>query len=186
LSETATISELIEGVRSGRAEASDRLFVLLYDEFKSRARVLLRAGPRQTICTTELVSETWLRLSGKALPVESRLHFFNLAARAMRQVLIDRARSRQADKRGLAREPLTLGAAAGVSAETPFDVLALDRVMGELAQVDAQLAQLAELHLFGGVEIAEIARMRGVSERTVFRDWRTARMFLVKFIDGLA
>jgi RNA polymerase sigma factor (TIGR02999 family) len=180
--DSADIEALLDGVRSGRAEASDRLFAMLYEDFRVQARVLLRVGPRQTMCTTELVNETWLRLNGRALSVESRHHFFNLAARAMRQLLIDRARLRGAEKRGDGGEPLTLGAASDVAADEPFDVLALDRVMVDLASVDPALAQLAELHVFGGLGIAEIAGLRGVSERTVFRDWRTARMFLLRFI----
>ena len=182
--DTAEIEALLEGVRGGRADATDRLFAMLYDDFRAQAHVLLRVGPRQTLCTTELVNETWLHLSGRTLSVESRRHFFNLAARAMRQLLIDRARTRAADKRGEGHEALTLGAASDVAADEPFDVLALDRVMTELAATDAALAELAGMHLFGGLGFGEIAELRGVSERTVFRDWRTARMFLLRFIGG--
>ncbi len=176
------IGELLDRVRVGDAEASDRLFALLYEDFRSQARMLLRVSPRQTWCTTELVNETWLRLNGHALSVDSRVHFFNLAARAMRQVLIDRARHRAAEKRGDGEEIFTLRAADDVAAEDPFDVLGLDDAMRELARVDPDLAGLAELYLFGGLTTAEIAHLRAVSERTVFRDWRTARMFLTKVI----
>ena len=179
--DTADIAHLLDGVRNGRADASDRLFALLYDDLRSRAQSVLRIGPRQTLCTTELVNETWLRMNGRALPAESRAHFFNLVARAMRQLLIDRARLRNADKRD-GGEPLTLGAASDVAADEPFDVLALDRVMTSLAATDAALAELAQMHLFAGLGFAEIAQLRGVSERTVFRDWRAARMFLLRFI----
>jgi RNA polymerase sigma factor (TIGR02999 family) len=176
------IDALLEGVRCGHAGAADRLFALLYEDFRKQAHLLLRVGPRQTLCTTELVNETWMRLNGRALSVESRLHFFNLAARAMRQLLIDRARQRGAEKRGEGSEALTLRAAADVAADEPFDILALDRVMTDLARVDPALAELAQLHVFAGLGTAEIAELRGVSERTVFRDWRTARMFLLRFI----
>jgi RNA polymerase sigma factor (TIGR02999 family) len=180
----ADFEVLLGGVRNGDAAATDRLFALLYHDFRSQAHRLLRVGPRQTLCTTELVNETWLRLKGRTLAVEDRCHFFNLASRAMRQLLIDRARSHAADKRGEGAEALTLGAAAEVAADEPFDVLALDRVMTELAATDAALAELASLHLFGGLGFGEIADLRGVSERTVFRDWRMARMFLLRFIGG--
>ncbi|HEU4664137.1 MAG TPA: ECF-type sigma factor [Dokdonella sp.] len=182
--DTAEIEALLDGVRRGSADATDRLFAMLYDDFRSQAHRLLRFGPRQTLCTTELVNETWLRLSGRTLSVESRQHFFNLAARAMRQLLIDRARLRGADKRGEGSEALTLGAASDVAADEPFDVLALDRVMTELAATDPALAELAGMHLFAGLGFGEIAELRGVSERTVFRDWRAARMFLLRFITG--
>jgi len=180
----ADFEALLGGVRNGDAAATDRLFGLLYDDFHSQAHRLLRVGPRQTLCTTELVNETWLRLKGRTLAVEDRRHFFNLASRAMRQLLIDRVRSRAADKRGEGADALTLSAAADVAADEPFDVLALDRVMTDLAATDEALAELASLHLFGGLGFGEIADLRGVSERTVFRDWRTARMFLLRFIEG--
>lgn len=180
--EIGEIDALLEGVRAGSPGAADRLFAILYEEFRAHAHVLLRVGPRQTLCTTELVNETWLRLNGRSLSVESRPHFFNLAARAMRQLLIDRARHRGAEKRGEGGEALTLRAAADVAADEPFDVLALDRVMSELERVDPALSELAQLHVFGGLDMADIAQLRGVSERTVFRDWRTARMFLLRFI----
>ena len=180
----ADIELLLDGVREGRTEASDRLFALLYEEFRSQAHKLLRIGSRQTLCTTELVNEAWLRLNGRALSVESRRHFFNLVSQAMRQLLVDRARLRNAEKRGDGDEPLTLGAASDVVADEPFDVLALDSVMGALAAADATLAELANLHLFGGLGFADIAELRGVSERTVFRDWRAARMFLLRYIAG--
>jgi len=179
------IDALVAAVRAGDPGAADRLFALLYEDFRAQAHLLLRLGPRHTLCTTELVNETWLRLSGRSLPVADRVHFFNTAARAMRQLLIDRARHRHADKRD-GGEALTLRAAVDVAAEDPFDVLALDRVMADLDRVDAGLAELAQLHLFGGLDMADIAELRGVSERTAFRDWRAARMFLLRFINEAA
>lgn len=180
--ESADIPSLIEAARAGDGGAGDRLFALLYDEFRARAHSLLRAGPRQTLCTTELVNETWLRLHGHRLPVESRAHFCNLAARAMRQVLIDRARARQADKRGDGIVPLTLRAADEVPGEDPFEVLLLDQLLTQLQQLDPTLAEIAQLHLYGGLSVAEIAPLLGLAERTAFRRWRTARMFLVKSV----
>lgn len=182
VSETSTVSVLIDAIRAGDGEASDRLFGMLYEEFRAKAHVLLRVGPRQTLCTTELVNETWLRLHGRMQPVENRAHFCNLAARAMRQVLIDRARHRNAEKRGDGVQALTLRAADDVQGEDPFDVLALDQVMTELARVDPKLAELAQLHLFGGLSISEIAELTGTAERSAFRQWRTARMYLIKSI----
>ncbi len=139
MTEPDQISALINAIQAGDAAASDRLFGLLYEEFRNKAHVLLRVGPRQTLCTTELVNETWLRLHGRMQPVENRAHFCNLAARAMRQVLIDRARHRNAEKRGDGVPALTLCAADDVQGEDPFDVLALDQVMTALARVDRSL-----------------------------------------------
>lgn len=182
MSEAEPITQLLDAMRAGVPDASDRLFARLYEEFKSKAHVLLRVGPRQTLCTTELVNETWMRLHGRIAPVENRAHFCNLAARAMRQVLIDRARYRNAEKRGDGAEVLTLRAADDVHADDPFDVLALDQLLTELARVDPQLADLAQLHLYGGLAMSEIAEIQGISERTAFRQWRTARMYLIKSI----
>jgi len=184
VAEPDKINALIDAIQGGDAAASDRLFGLLYEEFRDKAHVLLRVGPKQTLCTTELVNETWLRLHGRVQPVENRAHFCNLAARAMRQVLIDRARHRNAEKRGDGVPSLTLCAADDVQGEDPFDVLALDQVMTALARIDPGLAELAQLHLFGGLSISEIAELRGTAERTTFRQWRTARMYLVKSIGG--
>ena len=184
--DTEDIDGLLARIRAGEDNAKNRLFALLYEDFRAQARLLLRVGMPQTLCTTELVNETWLRLNGKVLSVESRLHFFNVAARAMRQLLVDRARQRGAEKRGRGDEVLTLRAAGDVAADEPFDVLVLDRAMTELARVDASLAELTELHVFAGLDTGEIARLRGVSERTVYRDWRAARMFLLRFIDEMA
>lgn len=182
MADSSQFSVLIDRIRAGESAASDELFALLYAEFRSKAHRMLHFGPRQTLCTTELVNETWLRLHGRVQPVENRAHFCNLAARAMRQVLIDRSRNRSADKRGEGITPLTLCSADDVQAEQPFDVLALDSVMTELARIDAGLAELAQLHLFAGLSIVEIAELRGIPERTAFRHWRTARMYLVKTI----
>jgi RNA polymerase sigma factor (TIGR02999 family) len=181
---TDPIDQWVGALQAGDPQAPDRLFELLYEQFKSKAHVLLRVGPKQTLCTTELVNETWMRLRGHRLPVESRTHYCNLAAKAMRQVLIDRARHRNAEKRGDGIQALTLRAADDVQGEDPFEILMLDQVMTALAHVDPRLAELAQLHLFGGLSIVEIAELTGTSERTTFRQWRTARMFLIKTIGG--
>lgn len=183
MSSTDPIAELLERIRGGDGGASDRLFALLYDEFHRKAHQLLRIGPRQTLCTTELVNETWLRLRGHGIPVDSREHFAHLAARAMRFVLIDRARQRQALKRGEGEAPLELGT-LDAGGDDPFEVLALADTLSELARIDLELARIAELHLFGGYSIIEIGELRGIPERTAFRRWRTARMFLVRALTG--
>lgn len=180
---TDPIAELLDAMRAGDGGAADRLFALLYKEFQGKAHQLLRSGPRQTLCTTELVNETWLRLRGRAIPVESREHFAHLTARAMRYVLVDRARQRQALKRGEGEQALEIGTLEA-GGDDPFEVLALADTLQELARVDPDLERIAELHLFGGYSIAEIAELLAIPERTAFRRWRTARMFLVRSISG--
>lgn len=179
------VDALLDDLRDGVADAAGRLYALLYDEFHRKAHFLLRTGARQTLCTTELVNETWLRLHGRPMQAATRVHFFNIASLAMRQVLIDRARARQAAKRGDGLLPLTLAAVSETEGEQPFDVLAVDQVMDALGRVDPRLLEIAQLHLFGGLRFTEIAELLGSSERTVFRQWRMARMYLVTLIqDG--
>jgi RNA polymerase sigma factor (TIGR02999 family) len=176
------IDTLLDDLRDGAADAASRLYALLYDEFHRKAHFLLRTGARQTLCTTELVNETWLRLQGKPMQAATRVHFFNIASMAMRQVLIDRARARQTAKRGEGLLPLTLSAISETADDQPFDVLAVDQVMNALERVDPKLLEIAQLHLFGGLRFKEIAELLGASERTVFRQWRSARMYLVMLI----
>lgn len=176
------VASLLDALQRGEPDASGRLYSALYEEFRGRAHVLLRTGMQQTLCTTELVNETWLRLHGRNLRVETRAHFFNTAALAMRQVLIDRARARLAGKRGEGDSPFTLSAAKDAISEDPFDAIAVDQVMSALEKVNPKLSELAQLHLFAGLGFAEIASLTGSSERTTFRQWRTARMYLVKLI----
>lgn len=176
------VDTLLDDLRDGVADAASRLYALLYQEFHRKAHFLLSAGARQTLCTTELVNETWLRLHGRPMQAATRVHFFNIASLAMRQVLIDRARARQAAKRGEGLPPLTLNAISGVGEDQPFDVLAVDQVMHALERVDPKLMEIAQLHLFGGLRFKEIAELLETSERTVFRQWRSARMYLVMLV----
>lgn len=182
--DTAEIEALLEGVRCGRADATDRLFALLYEDFRSQAHLLLRVGPRQTLCTTELVNETWLRLSGRTLSVESRRHFFNLAARAMRQTVVDYARERLAEKRGgdLVRTELDDGL-PDIHADAQR-ALAIDQALGVLERQDAELAETFAWRMFGGLSARQIAELRGVTERTVHRDLDLARNYLRLALGG--
>jgi RNA polymerase sigma factor (TIGR02999 family) len=186
LNTVTTVDQLLQDLQQGDVTAGDRIFTLLYDDFKGKAHLILRSGGRQTLCTTELVNETWLRLRGQFHSVTTRLHYCNLAARAMRQVLVDRARSRSADKRGAGELPLSLQELDAVAGDNPYEVLLLDQVMHVLDKVDTSLSQLAQLHLFAGLSIAEIATLQGANERTVFRKWRTARMALLQLMSDQA
>ena len=169
-------SALLQRHAAGDASAYDALFGLIHDDLRRRAHRWSR-GVDATLSTTALVNETWLRLAGSHLAPNDRAHFFRIAAQAMRRVLIDAARQRDARKRGDGAAPVTLDEelpAAGSSTE----LLALDQALGNLAVSEPRLAQIVELHFFAGIEFAEIARMLGLSERTVGRDWRAARALL--------
>jgi RNA polymerase sigma factor (TIGR02999 family) len=179
----AAVTELLAAARTGDRDARDRAFALVYAELKRLAHAQLGRGPADTLSTTGLVHETWLKLDrAAALDVRDREHFFCLAARAMRQVLLDRARAAGAAKRpdGALRCTLDGDDALPFDAarHSPGELLDLDRALSSLASLDARLAEVAELHLFGGLEFAEIAALREQSERTVFRDWRKARAIL--------
>lgn len=168
------------------APAQETLFALVYQELRRIARgQRRRSGEPATLDTTGLVHEVYLKLHA-APEIQSidRVHFLSLATRAMRQILVDNARSRGRAKRGGEYRSVTLHSDAGLSCDT-VDLVALDDVLERLAQIDPRAGQLVEWRVFGGFEIAEIAQLQGLTERTVFRDWRRARAFLIREL-GLA
>lgn len=174
------VTRLLLRAREGDAEALDELFPLVYERLKRISRrQLRRGGAPLTLDTTGLVHETYLKLvPGTEVSWEDRAHFFSVAARAMRQVLIDRARRRAADKRGGDRKRVTL-ADRHLSFRMPLDrLLALDQALGRLEARSERLGMVVELRFFGGMTSAEVARVLDVSTRTVERDWTKARLFL--------
>lgn len=173
---------LVQAANAGDGGARDRLFAIIYDELRRRARHQLGDLPRSTLCTTQLVHEAYLKLVDKPLALNDRAHFFRLVAQVMRQVLIDHLRERGAQRRGGDGQRVTLtdqGSSEGLS----LDLLALDAALRALADSDAGLADLVELRLLAGLEFDAIAQLRGQSERTVYRDWRAARAFLKHQLD---
>ena len=181
---SSQITELLEAWRAGRTEAFDQLFALVYDELRSLASgYMQRERPDHTLQTTALVNEAYLKLLGhKDLILENRLHFFAIAARVMRQILIDHARTRQYKKRGGQTLKVSLDEAAIFSDERAADLLALDDALKQLATIDARKSQVVELRFFGGMTIEETAKYLGVSLNTVVRDWELARAWLYQYI----
>jgi RNA polymerase sigma factor (TIGR02999 family) len=161
----------------------DALFVLVYQELRRIARSQRRGvGSPATLDTTALVHEAYLKLHAMSEANSlDRVHFLSLAARAMRQILVDHARSRSRLKRG---GPVSItGLRQDVGATTEVvDLVALDEVLRRLSEVDPRAGELVELRVFGGLEIADIARLQNLAERTVFRDWRRARAFLLRHL----
>jgi RNA polymerase sigma factor (TIGR02999 family) len=155
---------------------ADALFDHLYDDLKRIAHRHLAAG-RATLQTTALVHEAYLKLAHAQVADEA--HLLNLASRAMRQVLVDMARARGRDKRGngLQLATLTERTPAATPAEN-IDVLALEQSLLRLEQADPRLARVVELHFYGGLSFPEMSRVLQVTERTLFRDWRTARAMI--------
>jgi RNA polymerase sigma factor (TIGR02999 family) len=177
---------LLAHVGEGDAAARNQLFELLYADLHKRAHAELVGHARHTLCTTALVHETYLKLFDKPLSVASRAHFFHLAARVMRQVLLDHVRDRRAQKRGGEATPITLTAGVEQPDTDPLPLIELDRALNDLHAFDKKLAQLTELHVFAGLEFSEIATLLDASERSVYRDWRLARIFLRKAMNGEA
>jgi RNA polymerase sigma factor (TIGR02999 family) len=176
------VTRLLAAMRDGDATALDRLFPLVYDELRRAARSqLARERPGHTLQPTALVHEAFFKLAGRgAAAVENRGHFVAVAARAMRQVLVDHARRRAAAKRGAGEEPVRItNDQAGM--EFPADELvALDDALNRLDALNPRLRSVVELRFFGGFSEEEIARQLGVTPRTVQRDWTKARAFLYR------
>jgi RNA polymerase sigma factor (TIGR02999 family) len=135
--------------------------------------------------TTALVNEAFLRLTGaRRVRWQDRAHFLGISARLMRRVLVDHARSRGYLKRGGGARRVTLDAGLLGSAEPPLDVVALDRALEALAAVDARKGRIIELRFFGGLSVQETAEVLGVSPDTVKRDWRLAKLWLLRELEG--
>ena len=178
--------ELLDAAGRGDEVAQGRLFALLYDELRSCAHRQL-GGRGATLSTTALVHETFVKLvAADTLRLESRRHFMALAARAMRQVLVDHARRAGADKRGGGAAFVTLDDRVPDAPPEACEVLALDRALAELERVDARAARVVQLHFFGGLSFISIAELEGLNERTIKRDWQAARLVLAAAIGPAA
>jgi RNA polymerase sigma-70 factor (ECF subfamily) len=187
---SAVVSRLLRDVRSlADADPEDReaLVHLVYDELHELASRLMR-GERagHTLRPTALVHEAYLRLVDSELHWEGRAHFFGIAARAMRQVLVDHARRRQAAKRDAGRTRVPLDDRVPDPAGPALDVIDLHRALERLASTDERTARVAEIRLFTGLPMREIAQMLGVSKRTADGDWAMARLWLARELEGPA
>jgi RNA polymerase sigma-70 factor, ECF subfamily len=158
----------------------DHLFSITYEELRRLAASVRRSDPSATLTPTALVNEAWLKLAPSAgLAATSRTHFKRIAARAMRQVLIEAARRRNAGKRGGGDVALvTFDDTLHAPARSAEELLALDTALDTLARVSPRQALLVESRFFGGLGVDETAELLGVSEATVLRDWRAARAWL--------
>jgi RNA polymerase sigma factor (TIGR02999 family) len=174
-----TVSRLLDDARRGDDAALGRLLPLLYAELRDiAARHMRRERPDHTLQPTALVHEAFLRLAGAApLSAQDRTHFLRTASQAMRRVLVDHARARNAQKRGGALQ-VTLDEAIAGRTESPIDMLALDDALDRLGAAEPRWAQVVELRYFAGLEIPEVAAALGVSPATVKRDWQFARAWL--------
>lgn len=181
-----TVTRLLRDWSDGSQAALDELMPLVYDELRRLAGGYLRGErPGQTLRPTDLVSEAYLRLvDGAPLDWDGRAHFFAIAARAMRQVLVDSARQRSAGKRGGGERPVTFDEAGAAACDRPEGLVALDDALSELAKNDERKAKVVELFYFGGLSQAEIASMLVVHVNTVSRDLRFAEAWLKSRLGG--
>jgi RNA polymerase sigma factor (TIGR02999 family) len=174
------ITSLLARAHESERQATDELLPLVYEELRQLAdRCLAAEKSGATLQPTALVHEAYLRLVGSGRACwENRAHFFGAAARAIRRILVDRARSRRSARRGGGR-PLRLDTDALLADAGPtLDVLALDEALAKLASFDAQKARVVELRFFGGLGVDETAATLGVSASTVDREWYFARAWL--------
>ena len=181
----ADITGLLTALREGDRGALDQLFPLVYRELHERAhRQLARHRPGDTLSTTALVHEAYLKLTDSANQTyNDRVHFFAVASRAMRQILVDYARRAMAAKRS-GGHPVSLDPDAIGDPGRPEALLALDEALTQLEKLDERLARIVELRFFGGLSVEETSDALGISPRTVKRDWRKARAFLYQTIQG--
>jgi RNA polymerase sigma factor (TIGR02999 family) len=172
------VTQMLVAWADGDEAARDALIPLVYDQLRRIARHHLR-GERagHTLQTSELINEAYLKLIEQSVSWQSRAHFFGIAARLMRQILVDYARSRQRLKRGGDRQQISLTAVEDAP-EQGADLLALNEALETLAEVDLQRSQIVELRFFGGLTIEETAQVMGISTPTVERGWRAARAWL--------
>lgn len=180
--QTSEITQILKEWNNGDDEAKERLLRLVYDELKRQARFLMsKERSNHTLQPTALVHEAFLKMGDASGVVwENRGHFFGVTSRLMRQILVDHARLHAADKRG--NNPIHFSTD---DVDIPVDeradsILAIDEVLGRLSAIDERQAQIVEMRFFGGMTNAEIAESLEIGERTVGREWQSARLWLYR------
>lgn len=175
------VTQLLRAWQRGDAGASDELAPVVYDELRHLAASRLRnERGSHTLQATALVHEAWLRLADQRADWQNRAHFFAIAARAMRRILVDHARRRATAKRGLAATGVPIDDVMDLlAAPMPDDrLLALDEALDRLAALDARQAQVVELRFFAGLSVEDAADLLEISSTTIKREWATARAWL--------
>jgi RNA polymerase sigma factor (TIGR02999 family) len=179
-------TELLLAWGRGDAAAFDELVPLVHEELRRVARAYMaRERPGHTLQATALVNEAYLRLIDvKSVRWQNRAHFFAMSARVMRRILVDFARAHRNDKRGGGLQEVSLDGAVLVAPQAEEDVVALDQALQELEKVHPRKSQVVELHFFGGLTLEEVAESLRVSLDTVKRDWRFAKVWLLRELSG--
>jgi RNA polymerase sigma factor (TIGR02999 family) len=187
-SKTGEVTTLLRAWHTGDEDAYRRVSSILYGELRRQAALCMRRQrPGDTLQTTALVHETFIRLAG-AHQVEwhDRTHFLAVAARTMRRVLVDLARAQGSAKRGARADHLPVDSGLAVAGPSPVDLIALDEALDALATIDARKVRVIELRFFAGLTVEETSHVLNVSPDTVARDWRMARTWLLRELDSHA
>jgi RNA polymerase sigma-70 factor, ECF subfamily len=176
------VTRLLQAWSGGDESALESLTPLIYAELRRLARHYMnRERPGHTLQPTALVNEVYLRLvDSPGIEWQSRSHFFGICARLMRRILIDSARSRHYQKRAGNAVHISLEEATVTGSEPAEELIALDAALSEFATVDERASRVVELRFFGGLSVDEAANFLGVSQETVFRDWRLAKTWLLR------
>jgi len=181
-SSAADVTQILKQWSTGDEKASVELMPLVYEELRRLARdYLRRERADHTLQPTALVHEAYLRMVDvKAVTWQGRAHFYGIAARLMRRILVDHARAHNAKKRGGLEQKLSLDEAHGISSGGSTDLVALDGALQSFAKSYPRKSEVVELKFFGGLDATEIAEVLQVSQKTVLRDWRFAKLWLCR------
>ena len=181
-SSTLEVTKLLNEWRNGNPAALEQLMPVVYAELHKLARRhMQRQNPNHTLQTTALIHEAYLRLAGDSRkPWENRAQFYGVAAKAMRHVLVDHARARQAAKRGGGWQAVALDEGIAVSDERLAGLIGLDEALSRLSKLHPRQSEVIELRFFGGLGVEETATTLQVSPETVMLDWRAAKAWLHK------
>ncbi len=183
---THRITLLLVDWSKGDEFALEQLMPLVYEELRRMAHSYMRRQPSgHTFQTTELIHEAYLKIAkGEEQKWENRAHFFGVAAKAMRHILVDYARSKQRQKRGGWQERVTFAEDMPISNDSSEKIIALDDALKQLAVLDARKSRVVEMKFFGGLNVEEIAEVLKITPKTVTRDWQFARMWLARELAG--
>lgn len=176
------VTQILRNWQDGDSDAAARLMPLVYEELRRLARnYLQRERADHTLQATALVHEAYLRMvDEKSANWKDRAHFYGIAARLMRQILVDHARAHNAAKRGGLEQKLTLDEARELPMKETVELVALDGALQDFAQTYPRKSEVVELKFFGGLDMKEISEVLQVSEKTVLRDWSFAKLWLCR------
>jgi len=186
VSPPSEVTQLLLAWSDGDNSALEKLIPLVYDELRRLARrYMVRERSGHTLQTTALVNEAYLRMVDlKEVQWQNRAHFFAVSAQLMRHILVDFARSRGYKKRGGGTVQIPIDDALDVSTHEPSDLIALDDALNSLAEIDARKSKVVEMRFFGGLSVEEAAHVLKISPETVMRDWKMAKVWLLREISG--